>query len=404
MSNIAVIGAGASGMLSAILLAQKSHEVTLFESNSKVGKKILASGNGHCNISNSNISNDHYHGYDSNFVNDALSNFSFSQLEKLFKKFGLLLDIKDDGKAYPQSYEAKAVSEIFLMTALNSGVQLICEEKIEHIEKEDDFSLHSANNNYKSFDKVVVATGGEAAPALGGNDSGYLMAESFGHAIAPIYPSLVQLKLDGNEYESMSGTKRFSSVKLYIDKELENEIQGDILFTRYGISGLAILDLSQKASQALSLGSFVTIVVNFFPELDRQKLDSKIASLCKQLPQASFATLLSTLIHSKIVNQVLKSVHINLDIKASSMDSKAIKKVVNLLVNWKFTVNDTHGFKHAEVCGGGVLTSEVDSKTMQSKKVEGLYFVGEVLDIVGDRGGYNFHFAFATAHAMAQHI
>lgn len=404
MISVAVVGGGASGLMSAILLAKKGHQVTLFEANARVGKKILASGNGHCNISNANITLDNYDGLDPKFPKQVLEALSFKHLEKLFKSFGLLFDIKDDGKAYPLSYEAKSVVENLLMTALNLGVVLHSNQKIIKIDKDKTFILKSEAEKFSGFDKVVLAVGSPAASQLGGNDSGYKIAESFGHSLTPAYPSLVQLELEGDIHEKMAGVKQFGEVSLFIDNSLVEKRQGDILFTRYGISGLAILDLSQRASFALSLYSQVDIGVNLFSKYDRQRLDSQIQALCKQLPEATFLTLLSGMIHSKIVLEVLNKLAINKDIKAFDMDSKMIKKVVNLLINWKFHVTKTHGFKYAEVSGGGVLTSEIDPKTMRSLKDKDLYIVGEVLDVVGERGGYNFHFAWASAYCASQAI
>ncbi len=404
MHTIAVVGAGASGLMAAILLAQKGFDVTLFEAGSKAGRKIAASGNGHCNISNQNISIQNFTGFDPLFSSYALEHFTFSHLQNYFKKFGMLFDIKDDGKAYPLSHDAKSVVNLLLMNADIQGVKVLYEHKVIDVQKHDSFELITEDTTYKGFDKVILATGSNAAMQLGGNESGYKIAQAFGHAVTPLYPSLVQLELDGRSHQAMSGVKKHGLVKLMIDKALEDECSGDVLFTNYGISGLAILDLSQKASMALTLGSEVEIVVNLLPEFERQKLDSQIHTLCKQLPKASLQTLLSGLIHTKIVSEVLKTLKLSADIKASDCDAKIIKRVVNQLINWKFRVNGTHGFKYAEATGGGVVTSEINPKTMESLKQEGLYIVGEVLDVVGDRGGYNFHFAWASAFCAAQAI
>lgn len=404
MQNIAVVGAGASGLMAAILLAQKGFSVSLFEAGSRAGRKIAASGNGHCNISNQNISLENFTGFEPQFANFSLQNFTFQNLQNQFKRFGMLFDIKDDGKAYPLSHDAKSVVALLLMNAQLHGVKLLYEQKVLAITKSDHFDITTQNDLFKGFDKVILATGSVAAEQLGGNESGYDIVQSFGHTLTPLYPSLVQLELEGDMHKAMSGVKKYSSVTLLVDKEVQDELSGDVLFTHYGISGLAILDLSQKASLALILGSRVEIVVNLLPHFERQKLDSQIHSLCKQLPDALLHTLLCGLIHSKIVTVVLKKLKLPLDIKASQSDAKVIKSVVNQLINWKFHVKDTHGFKYAEVSGGGVVTSEVNPKTMESLKQEGLYIVGELLDVVGDRGGYNFHFAWASAFCAAQAI
>lgn len=404
MKKVAVVGAGASGLISAILVASRGIAVELFEANDRIGKKILASGNGHCNISNKNISLDHYAGYEPGFAAYALERLSFKELERLFKQWGMFLDTKADGKAYPFSYEARSVVQLLQETLQSKGVKLHLNTKIEKIVKENAFSLYSEADSFTGFDALIMAAGSEAAPQLGGNRSGIGMVEALGHSCAPTYPALVQLQLEGESFTKMTGVRQQAAVQLIIDGQRGGKIEDDLLFTRYGVSGLSVLDLSCEASYALSLFQEVQIEVNLLPKFDRQHLSSKIDTLCRQAPDLMFSTLLSGMIHSKIAIQALKESGLSTELKGCDVDMKVIQRLVSQLLGWRFVVKDTHGFKHAEVSGGGIVTSEIDPQTMMSKKVDGLYCVGELLDIVGDRGGYNFHFAWASGKVAAESI
>ena len=202
----------------------------------------------------------------------------------------------------------------------------------------------------------------------------------------------------------MQGLKKECNVSLYIDGALESEIYGDVLFTKYGVSGFAVLDISQLAAQALSLYQNVKLSVNFFPKVNRADLANQIQSLFKALPEVKAADLLIGMLSNKLPSVLLDICKIHQDTKAADINAKQIKALSYQLNSWKFKVTDTQGFKHAEVSGGGVRTAEVNNRTYESKKVKGLYFAGEVLDIVGHRGGFNLQFAWASGYAVGQTI
>ena len=170
------------------------------------------------------------------------------------------------------------------------------------------------------------------------------------------------------------------------------------------MSGLAVLDISQIASKALLHCQNVEISLNLLSELNPQSIASQILNLCKAVPENKIETVLNGVVHSKLASMVLKAVNINADLLALHVNTKMVKSIINKLQNWRFKVVDTHGFTHAEVAGGGVDTCEIDEKSFESKKAEGLYFVGELLDVTGERGGYNFQFAFASGHLCAEAI
>jgi predicted Rossmann fold flavoprotein len=394
MSNrkkIAIIGAGASGLFCAIECAKNGVSVDLYEQNSKLAKKILVSGNGRCNISNSSLNVSDFFSQNPSFVEYAIKNFDFNTFEKYVNSLGLLLNVLQDGRAYPLSNEAKSVANIFVHSAKNLGVNIIADTKIDSLEELE-----------KKYDAVVIATGSEAAAHLGGSADGYKFARAIGHNIIPTYPSLVQLELTSSHAKKMQGTKVEGEVTLYINGVKENTIAGDILFTNYGVSGFAILDISQAASEALLNYQSVDIGINLLPSFSAQKLSAYLLKTSQMNPTLTLFTILSGILPMKIINAVLESVQ--LERTTQALDTKQAKKIANQILNWKFEVSSTHGFRHAEVSGGGVDTTEIDPKTFQSKKDPKYYFTGEVLDVVGRRGGFNFAFAWASGYFAAQNI
>ena len=392
-NSVAIIGAGASGLLCAIFCAKAGVKVTIYEQNSKSAKKILVSGNGRCNITNTNLSANDYFSDNAAFVKDALSEFGFKEFQKFCNSIGLMLDIKDDGRVYPLSNEAKSVAKIYEDYALTLGVVFHRDTKIENIKELQE-----------KYDSVVVATGSEAASHLGGNADGHSFAKEFGHNIIPTYPSLVQLHLNSSIAKKMSGAKINGEVTLLLNHKKDISSSGDILFTNYGVSGFAILDLSQRASVSLMNYEAVDISINLLPAFNAQKLSSHVLQVAKSVPNLTILDILVGLVPIKIAQNLLDDLDISHTLESKEIHTKLAKKIANAILNWRFEVSDTHGFRHAEVSGGGVDTTEVDPKTMQSYKCNNLYFCGEVLDVVGRRGGYNFAFAWASGYLAAKNL
>ncbi len=406
--KIAIIGAGAAGIIAAITAKRinKKLHVDLFDANSAIGKKILASGNGRCNISNSQVTEKNYLGENPDFVSYALKQFTFNDFEKFCKSIGLLLDIKETNKVYPLSNEAKSVVNLLQLTLDELGVNLYTKAFISDIEKvEDKFDIKTQEDDeFKGYDKVVISNGLGAAPQLKANESGLNFASKFGHSVNPTYPSLVGLHTDVNYHSKLQGVKKECNVSLYINGSLEQEIYGDVLFTKYGVSGFAILDISQVAAYNLSLYQDVKIAINFFPKIPRNDLADQIQSLFKSVPNQKAVDILTGMISNKIAPVLLDICKINIETFAKDINAKQIKALAYQLNAWKLKVTDTQGFGHAEASGGGVRTDEVDNKTYESKKVPNLYFAGEVLDIVGNRGGFNLQFAWASGYLVGKSL
>lgn len=405
--KIAIIGAGAAGIIAAITAKRinKNVEIDLFDANKGIGKKILASGNGRCNITNSVITSKNYLGENTDFVNHALREFNFKSFETFCKSIGLLLDVKETNKVYPLSNEAKSVTNLLLLTLESLNVNIYLESLITSIDKnEKKFDIKTNEKEFKSYDKVLISNGLGAAPQLNANESGLDFASKFEHSFNPTYPSLVGLHTDVNYHSKMQGVKKECNVSLFINGKLEQEIFGDVLFTKYGVSGFAILDISQVAAYNLSMYQDVKIAINFFPKINRNDLANQIQSLFKNLSNEKAVNILTGMISNKIAPVLLEVCKIDVNAKAGDINAKQIKAISYQLNQWKVKITDTQGFGHAEASGGGVRVNEVDHKTYESKKCRGLYFAGEVLDIVGNRGGFNLHFAWASGYLVGKAI
>ena len=361
----------------------KNLQIDLFDANKSIGKKILASGNGRCNISNSQITSKNYIGENPDFVNYALKEFDFKAFEKFCKSIGLLLDIKESGKVYPLSNEAKSVTNLLELALQELDVRDFLETFINDIEKEGEkFIIRTNEKEFKDYDKVLISNGLGAAPQLNASEIGLDFASKFGHSYNPTYPSLVGLKTENTYNGKLQGVKKECNVSLFVNGNLEQEIFGDVLFTSYGVSGFAILDISQLAVLNLTSYQDVKIAINFFPKINRNDLADQIQALFKTVPNQKAVDILTGIISNKIAPVLLDICKIDLNTKASEINAKQIKAISYQLNQWKLKVIDSQGFGHAEASGGGVRTAEVDNKTYESKLVKGLYFAGEVLDIV----------------------
>ncbi|CAM3922932.1 NAD(P)/FAD-dependent oxidoreductase [Arcobacter cloacae] len=405
--KIAIIGAGAAGIMAAITAKRlnKNLQIDLFDANKGIGKKILASGNGRCNISNSSITSKNYIGENPDFVNFALKEFDFKAFEKFCKSVGLLLDVKESCKVYPLSNEAKSVTNLLELALNELGVNIYLESFVRDIEKVDEkFNIKLDEKEYKGYDKVLISNGLGAAPQLNANESGLEIASRFGHTYNPTYPSLVGLKTDNTYNGKLQGVKKECNVSLFVNGICEQEIFGDVLFTSYGVSGFAILDISQLAVLNLSSYQDVKIAINFFPKINKNDLADQIQSLLKTVPNQRVVDILIGMVSNKIAPVLLDICKISLETKASEINAKQIKAISYQLNQWKMKIIDTQGFAHAEASGGGVRTIEVDNRTYESKLVKNLYFAGEVLDIVGNRGGFNLHFAWASGYLVGKSL
>lgn len=396
-----VIGAGAAGLCAAITSARAGQTVTLLEQNNKIGKKILVSGNGKCNIDNKYINTNRFHSQNPSFIEDVLTDYHFEVVEKFFTSIGLELLEGKEGKMFPMSLQASSVVELLEYEAKRAGVQIICDCAVTSIAKDaNTFTLETLQGT-KTCEKLLLASGSPAAPQLGGSNSGYAFATKMGHSLIPRHPSLVQLCSEEAWVKACAGVKVGGLAKLYANGEYISEKKGDLLFTNYGISGLAILDLSREVSIRLANFDYCELSLDLMPELSKEKLINLFLNRIGEGSEKPLNLWLQGVIHKKLIPIIVEQSKCKVKTE-KELNRKEIGKLVYTVKNLKLSINDTKGFRGAEVATGGIDTREVDPKTMESKLVPNLFFAGEILDVDGDRGGFNFHFAWVTGMRVAR--
>jgi len=400
LNQIAIIGAGASGLVAAIVTARKGCKVSVYEKNNKIGKKILATGNGRCNVTNRRIELANYHGLNPSFVNPSLNRFNSSTCKAFFEELGIELSEGQKGRLYPRSLQSSSIVELLVYECKRLGVEFFLESQVSNIDKKGQkFSLHVNDKSFQA-DKVLVATGGLAMPTLGSSDSGYRFAQSFGHSIVPTHASLAQLVCK-EDLKSISGVKVEGSIEVFEDGNNKAMANGDILFTNYGISGSAVLDISRVACHALLLKRPLHVKIDLMPTYSKEQLKNLLKKRLEYSNGKSIALWLDGFINSKLAKFIEKSLHVK---NADDLNNKELGKLVYALKNLTLHVNDTKGFKSAEVTAGGINTNEINAGTMESKLQKGLYFTGEVVDIDGDCGGYNLHWAWSSGYSAAHSL
>ena len=387
MNNITIIGAGTSGILASILLAKKGYKITLLEKEKKLLRKLRITGNGKCNITNLNINNYNFHS-SSGEIGDFI--VTYEEVEKLFLELSIPFISLEDGRVFPMSMEANGVAEILEYQAKKSGVEIINECEVLGITK--GFEITTSKGIFKT-NKLILATGHKAG-RVGGSDKVLEFVENLGHTIIKPYPSLVQLETE-QDFTKCSGVKIKVNLSLFSNGELIKQTYGDLLFTNYGISGLSVLDISVGVAQRLENYEYLEISVDFFRDYNKEKLKSLLNKLDKTIP---IGMALRGIIPAKLIPFILQEAQINSKI----LTNKDINKLIYSLKNFKIEIIATKDFKSAEVVSGGISLNEINPNTMESKKIKNLYLLGEMIDVDGDRGGYNLHFAWSSAIKLSE--
>ena len=390
-----IVGGGAGGLAAAITAARNGMQITLLEQNSKTGKKILVSGNGKCNITNRHISPARFHSQNAEFVEKVLQGYDFKVIETFFNSLGLPLAEGKEGQMFPMSLQAGTVVELLEYEAKSMGVEILCGCEVQNITKKGAHFTLRTNLNTFQCEKLLLASGSPAAPQLGGNDSGLNFAERMGHTIIPSLPALTQLESKEKWCKQASGVKVSGVVKLYANKEYITEKKGDLLFTNYGISGLAILDISRDVSLKLANYEYCELHLDLMPSHNKEQLTNLLLKLVKTESEKAVQLWLQSFLNKKLVPVILEQSKLKATTE-KELNRKEIGKLVYSIKNLTLPISGTRGFKGAEAATGGVDTREVNPVTMESKIVSNLYFAGEILDVDGDRGGFNFHFAWVS--------
>ena len=375
-NSVAVLGGGASGIMAALTASEYGAEVVLLEKNSRIGKKLLVTGNGRCNFTNMNLKAEDYN---SAFVCHALESFSPKDTVEFFKKAGLLSAVGDEGRVYPASNQASALLEVLLLELSARNVKVICDFDIVGIcKKGEKFEITAKNGEKITADKIIAAFGGKAAPKTGSDGAGYELLKKLGHSVTPLDKALVQLKTD----RSIKGVRANAKATVKDKSGL-----GEIQFTEYGLSGIPIFNLSRYAAEG------DTVTLDLMPDYSEKELFSYLKT---RKPQ-SLETYLVGIVAKQLGQMLLKECNIGkLSRNSASLEDFEIEKIVEKLKNLQFTVKGKMPWENAQITKGGISLSEVSTKTMESKKVKGCYITGELLDIDAPCGGFNLQWAWSS--------
>ena len=395
MFDVIVVGAGASGMVTAIVSARRGKKVLLFEKNNKVGKKLLATGNGKCNITNQRPTLERFYSQNPKFIAQIFEGYNYQSIKQFFKSIGLELIEAKEGKVFPMSLQASSVVELLHAECEQLGVKILLETEVKSIKRTEHGYRVTHSKGAEQVNSIVLATGHLSAPQLGGVDTGISFAQKLGHRVIKSFPTLVQLTSPIKNLERIAGVKVESRVSLKRKNKIEVQKQGDVLFTSYGISGLAILDISRFVMEELIHTPTVILEIDLMPKMSREQLFSMMKKSLVKKSSKPLELWMQGFINKKLIQAILEPLKLqNKTVGSISSNVKELEKIVDKIKTFKFTVNGSRGYKGAEVATGGIDTKEINPRTMESKKYKGLYFTGEVLDVDGDRGGFNLYFAW----------
>lgn len=398
MKNVAIVGGGPAGVAAAIYAAEKGFQVTIFEKQKKLLRKIYVTGNGTCNISNRNVAVDKYHtfGKNTDFIKSLLSKYSYEDCCSFFNSLDLPFREKDDGRAYPFSLQASHVAEILEYKLNSLGVDLKLHRRVDSIFKnKNKFKIITAGKEEFYFDNLILSAGSPAYPDLGGSKRGQQLAEKLGHKTVDFIPVILPLNIPEKQLHRLQGIKQDVRLTVFSNRGKQCQAEGELLFTKYGISGPVTLDISTTVNLLQDKGEDVYIEIDFFPEMNFKELSSFLENIFKDKNKTILFSL-ESILKKRIPEYILNKINLPLNEKNSSVDDILLKKLADLLKRMTVVPGENRGYRDAVTAAGGVDISMIESNTMESKKIKNLYFAGELIDVNGECGGYNLHFAWAS--------
>lgn len=400
MLKIAVIGAGASGLAAAIFAAQeasrknKKVSITLYESNPRVGKKILVTGNGRCNFSNENITASHFRG-ESEFAFDVYSRFTNESAVEFFRSLGLCSRSDSAGRIYPMSLQAAAVLDVLRCETVRRRIREVTETKITSVKRNGSGFL--LNDRYYA-DRVILATGGKAAPVQGSDGSGFALIKPFGISCSPLLPALTPIVCT-DFTRSLKGIRAQGKISVRLGGKILSEDTGEIQYTDYGLSGIPSMQVSRFVAEALDGGrSDVVAVVDSAPAFTAEELRAVLTQINTAHPSFTGEMLLGSIMPKKLGAFLLSEISINPQKETGRLHDAVIDKIVSAVKNKKYKISSVRGFADAQVTAGGISASEINPSTMELKKVKGMHVCGEIVDVDGECGGYNLQWAWSSAY------
>ncbi len=395
---IGIIGAGASGMAAALTAARNpENQVILWERQGRVGRKLAATGNGRCNLTNLQANKGGYHGDEPSFADAALCRFDVQDTLNWFREMGLYTVAEDSGRVYPYSDQANSVVDVLRFALEKPNIQLKAGVEVTKAKKtERGFRIESAEETVET-DKLIVACGGLAGTKLGGSMAGYKLLRSFGHRCTKLRPTLVQLKSSWNGCASLKGIRANCQVAVFHNGDLHAESRGELQFTELGLSGPVMFEVSRDACQG---GGVWICRLDFLPGMEADILRQEL--IRRRSTTWNAEELLTGILHNRLGRVLVQNAGLKALWKIADLRDDEIEAVCHEVKGLEVTLTEPLGMDSAQVTAGGIVTAEFGSETLESRLVPGLYACGEVLDIDGDCGGYNLQWAWSSGRAAGE--
>lgn len=396
---IGIIGGGASGMAAALAAAEKpGTQVVLIERQARVGRKLQATGNGRCNLTNLHADSRGYHGDEPDFAHAAIAAFGPVQTLAWFRRLGLYTVAEESGRVYPYSDQANSVVDVLRFALEQENIQVRLGFEVEKVKKTlSGFRVEAAEEAVEC-DRLIVACGGLAGTKLGGTMSGYKLLRSLGHKCTKLRPTLVQLKSDWSGCASLKGVRANCDAKILKDGEVFARSRGELQFTEYGLSGPVIFEISRDVCQGK--GDWCC-QLDLLPDLEEGELLEALKS--RREGKLTAADLLTGILHNRLGRVLTQAAGIAAYVPIAQLEDGELEEVCRVAKGFRVKLTETLGMDSAQVTAGGILTSEFDPRTMESRLVSGLYACGEVLDVDGDCGGYNLQWAWSSGRMAGLH-
>jgi predicted Rossmann fold flavoprotein len=395
---IGIIGAGASGMAAALSAAKNADvQVLLFERQARVGRKLQATGNGRCNLTNLHADMTGYHGDTPEFAKNALMRFDVQDTLRWFGEMGLYTVSEQSGRVYPYSDQANSVVDVLRFALEKDNISLHTGFEVSKVRKTDEGFQIEGNGEVHTCDKLIIACGGLAGTKLGGSMSGYQLLRSFGHRVTKLRPALVQLKSSWNCCNALKGVRANCHAAIYHNGILWSESTGELQFTEYGLSGPVIFEISRDVCR--EKGEWLC-KLDLLPELLGDALLSLLQ--CRRSTKLSTDELFTGILHNRLGRVVAQNAGIRSGGQIADLRDDELERAAETAKALEISLTEPLGMEHAQVTAGGVCTEEFDDRTLESKLVPGLYACGEVLDIDGDCGGFNLQWAWSSGRLAGE--
>ena len=396
--TIGIIGGGAAGMAAALAASEYDTRVVLMERQARLGKKLSATGNGRCNLSNLHASSGGYNGDDPAFSKYAISRFSPEETLEWFSDLGLYTVAEPSGRVYPYSDQANSVVDVLRFALDRPNIQVLTDFEVLKIKKEGALFTVTSRDQTLEFDRLIIACGGLAGTKLGGTMAGYKFLRGFGHKCTKLRPALVQVKTSWPGVSALKGVRANCRATILCNGKLHRESVGEIQFTEFGLSGPVMFEISRDACQG---GGEWECRLDFLPDLPAGKLMRPL--MARRNSNLCAEDLFTGILHNRLGRVLIKEAGIRANLPVSALYDDQLKELISLTKGFTVRLTEPLGMDAAQVTAGGIVTNEFDPTTMESKLVPGLYACGEVLDVDGDCGGYNLQWAWSSGRLAGEH-